>query len=265
MHGFEAREVLEGVFHIRDAMGVYMTLLTGRDKALLVDAGYGLEDVASYIRTLTDLPVELLLTHAHPDHYGAAAEFERIWMHEKDIAALDEMEPVFSGMGVAPLPRERLCAFTDGHTFDLGGAQLLAAELTGHTPGSAVFVYDNEKMIFSGDAVGSGDIVLMAVPKAFDLRAYRQSLTAFLDRCAPWADYAWQAGHWHQADKGAGQERNDPCPQLLADMIALCDEILAGRIEGEAVQELFAPDGKAWRAYLGRAGIVYCDHQATGV
>ena len=134
-----------------------------------------------------------------------AAEFDRIWMHEADIAVLDEMEPVFAGMGVAPLPRERLCAFEDGHEFDLGGTVIRAVHLPGHTPGSAVFVDDAQQVIFSGDAVGSGDIVLMSVPKAYDLSAYRASLAAFLDRSKPWADYAWLAGHWHQADRGEGQ------------------------------------------------------------
>ncbi len=49
MSGFSAREAMKGVYHIRDAMGVFMTLLTGQDSALLIDSGYGLEDVSSYI------------------------------------------------------------------------------------------------------------------------------------------------------------------------------------------------------------------------
>ena len=257
------KQISESVWRYHDICGCTSYLVVGKEKAVMVDCSMMPCAIMPMIRKITQLPVELLLTHAHPDHYGAAREFERIWMHEKDIAALDEIEPVFASMGVKPLPREPLCAFADGHVFDLGGCSLRAAELTGHTPGSTVFVYDAEKMIFSGDAVGSGDIVLMAVPLAYSLSAYRQSLAAFLDRSEPWADYAWLAGHWQQADRGEGQERNDPCRALIEDMIALCDEILAGKIVGESVTESFAPDGLAHRAYLGRAGIVYCDHQVV--
>ena len=255
------KPISPSIWRYHDLCGCTSYLVLGKKRAAMIDCGMMPGPVMPMIRSITQLPVDLLLTHAHPDHYGAAADFESIWMHEKDIAALDEMEPVFTGMGVKPLPREKLHAFGDGHVFDLGGRQLLAAELTGHTPGSTVFVDEAQKAIFSGDAVGSGDIVLMAVPKADCLSAYRQSLAAFLKKSAPWADYAWHAGHWHQAERGEGQERNDPCRALIEDMISLCDAILAGEIAGETVQEAFAPGGRAYRVYLGRAGIVYCDHQ----
>lgn len=51
--GFQHFEFRPGVFHIQDAMGVCMTLLCGKDRALLVDTGYGLEDVGAYVKTLT--------------------------------------------------------------------------------------------------------------------------------------------------------------------------------------------------------------------
>ena len=47
---FEWKEALPGVFHIRDGMGVCMTLLRGEKRALLVDTGYGAEDVAAFAR-----------------------------------------------------------------------------------------------------------------------------------------------------------------------------------------------------------------------
>ena len=48
---------------------------------------------------------------------------------------------------------------------------------------------------------------------------------------------------------------------MVLDMIALCDALLEGRIQGEPREEIFAPGGKARRAYLGRAGMVYSDAQ----
>ena len=37
--GFEINRVLPGITHIRDCMGVCMTLLAGTERALQVDAG----------------------------------------------------------------------------------------------------------------------------------------------------------------------------------------------------------------------------------
>ena len=65
---FHALQVLPDVYHIQDCMGVCMTLLVGKDRALLVDTGYGLENVLEMTASITALPVTVLLTHAHHDH-----------------------------------------------------------------------------------------------------------------------------------------------------------------------------------------------------
>ena len=65
---FEFIRICKGVTHIRDAMGVCMTLIEGETDAMLVDTGYGTEDVAAFVRTLTDKPLTVLLTHHHHDH-----------------------------------------------------------------------------------------------------------------------------------------------------------------------------------------------------
>ena len=84
--GFTVHGTLPGVRHIQDGMGVCMTLLTGDRRALLVDAGYGMEDVAAFVGTLTDLPVTLLLTHHHHDHALGARWFEGALMFPEDRA-----------------------------------------------------------------------------------------------------------------------------------------------------------------------------------
>ena len=72
---FELNHICEGITHIRDAMGVCMTLIEGDKAALLVDTGYGTEDVAAFVRTLTDKPRTVLLTHHHHDHALGARWF----------------------------------------------------------------------------------------------------------------------------------------------------------------------------------------------
>ena len=200
-------------------------LVVGESRAAMIDCGSGHVPVMPMIREITPLPVDLLLTHAHPDHYGAAAEFERVWLHEDDAKALDAMESVFTVMGVPPLPRDTLHTFSDGHVFDLGSVSLTACALPGHTPGSTVFICKALACMFSGDAVGSGDIVLMSVPKAYSLVDYRVSLLAFLEKTAACRDYAWYAGHYHQAQREDGSA-NPPCYALCEDMDVSEEEIV---------------------------------------
>ena len=74
-----------GITHITDAMGVSFTLIEGEDSALVFDAGYGTEDVSSYLRTLTDKPFELILSHGHHDHMLGARWFDRSLMDPADL------------------------------------------------------------------------------------------------------------------------------------------------------------------------------------
>jgi len=251
----------DSIWRYHDETNATSYLVVGKKRAVMIDCGGAGKPVMPLIRAVTDLPVILLLTHAHPDHYGSAAEFDEVWLHEDDAKALPVFEEAFAVMGVKTLERKTLRTFADGHVFDLGGESLIACELKGHTPGSAVFVDEAQRCIFSGDAVGSGDIVLMSVPLAYSLSAYRDSLHAFLEKSAPWADYTWYGGHYHQADRGEGMPPNTLCRALVADMVILCDALLAGQMQGEKTHEIFAPNGEARRAYMGRAGIVYCNEQ----
>ena len=253
-------KLTDNIWRYHDQTGSTSYLVVGETRAAMIDCGAIACPLMDDIRAITPLPVDLLLTHAHPDHYGAAAEFDSVYLHEGDIAALPVFEEAFALMGVAPLSRDTLHPLADGQVFDLGGLRLTACELIGHTPGSTVFICKEARCIFSGDAVGSGDIVLMSVPLASNLRDFRASLLAFLERSAPYADYTWLAGHFHQAQRENG-ESNPPCRALCEDMAALCQALTEGSLEGFAVNEIFAPEGKAFRSYMGRAGIVYAANQ----
>ena len=163
-----------GVTQITDAMGVSFTLLEGEDSALLFDAGYGLEDVAAYVRTLTDRPVELILSHGHHDHVLGARWFDHSLMDPADLeefklrTARPQREQVQrqaaeKGLSVPedffsaeiPLPEpmkylDRIGGFA-GTVFDLGGREVWAVQVPGHTAGSVVLYVPDLRLLLTGD------------------------------------------------------------------------------------------------------------------
>ena len=190
--GFEAHEALPGVFHIRDAMGVCMTLVTGEKRALLVDTGYGLEDVASFVKTLTDKPVTVLLTHHHFDHALGARWFERVLLAAPDMgdyplytgdaqrrrvlaqAQAKGLSPAGDFLGDAmPQPDE----LTAGD-IDLGGLTARVILCPSHTPGSAVVYIPERRLLLTGDTWNP--CTWLFFKEAVPVLTYRENARALL-------------------------------------------------------------------------------------
>ena len=65
---------------------VYLYLLAGTEKALLIDTGFGEIDLPAAVRSLTSLPVEVVNTHGHFDHIGGNGAFDQVRLHRADEA-----------------------------------------------------------------------------------------------------------------------------------------------------------------------------------
>ena len=171
---FSSQEVLPGVHHITDNMGVSFTLLAGESDALLVDAGYGLENPNAFASSLVSHAPRLLLTHGHHDHALGAAWFPPALFCGEDL-------PVFrlrtgeaqrlrvrdqawaKGLSVpesfltAPIPDPVPLLFPERwgpfpcQAFDLGGLEVRALWVPGHTPGSVMLLVPRYRLLLTGD------------------------------------------------------------------------------------------------------------------
>ena len=223
---YEIHWLKPGLWNIESGTIETFFLVEGEKKALLIDTGMGDGPILPMIRTLTKLPVELAITHAHGDHMLHADEFERVYISPNE----------------AELPRDFLQAMMPGKTFrpgcfvpvqegdiiDLGGKQIEVFHAFGHTPGSIVFADHEDQCLFSGDAFGSGMGVLMAIPGIRPLSVYLDSLKHFLEKTSGLRDYLIYGGHWVQesAEQKEGGRYTPLCFEVLEDMIVLCEKLL---------------------------------------
>lgn len=176
----------EGLFRIveTEESGRFVDsyLIVGERAALLVDTQRCENDLGEVVRSLTDKPLQVVITHAHPDHLGPATEdFLRrkipVWVFREEIE-------LYAPLGDAALPvrceKEYGLHFMDeGQVFDLGGTTLEIRSLGGHTPRAAMLLEREKGWLFSGDAMGNRSF-WMQVDGAESLEKFAVQMGGFL-------------------------------------------------------------------------------------
>ncbi|GAB4390698.1 MAG: MBL fold metallo-hydrolase [Thermodesulfovibrionales bacterium] len=149
---------------------VYVYLIYGSGGITLIDSGVagGVETIFDYIRK-TDRRVSdiarIILTHAHPDHMGAARLIkgetgcavevhaaERAWVEDVALQKKERPVPDFDALVAGPLAVDRTRG--DGEAFDLGcGLKLQIYHTPGHSRGSVSILLQGYRALFTGDAI----------------------------------------------------------------------------------------------------------------
>lgn len=148
---------------IFDEGGVRFFLLTGSERALLIDSGMMTKNAKELARDLTSLPIELLNTHADRDHTAGNGEFDFAYM------SLAECSNYYHGGG-----KGKVIPVWDQDVIDLGGRPLRIISIPGHTPGSIAVLDEKNRRIFTGDPVQDGRIFMFGVQR--EMHAYVHSL-----------------------------------------------------------------------------------------
>ena len=191
---FQVWEYFPGVFHIKDALGVCMTLMMGTDSALLFDTGYGLENPHDYIRSLTPLPLRVVLSHAHHDHALGSRFFDSVFLLEKERETFLEYTQEkwrrrvlreAGNAGILVDEEEYLAAQTapvkilrEGD-LQLGGLTARVIACPGHTPGSAVLYVPELELLLTGD--NWNPCTWLFFPEACGAHEYRRNVSRLLD------------------------------------------------------------------------------------
>ena len=82
---YHIEELTTGVFRIEEFGLGTIYLVKGSKKGLLIDTGTGVADLKGVVEEILDTPYDIVLTHGHMDHVGGIGQFNKIYVHEKDI------------------------------------------------------------------------------------------------------------------------------------------------------------------------------------
>ena len=132
-------------------------VVIGSEKAAVIDTMNGWDDVKAVARTLTNMPLVVINTHGHCDHiYGNVYFDEPCLLHPADFPLGEEHShfPEFleacekHGLQMPPF-----APMNHGDVIDLGGLHLRGIHLPGHTPGGLLILLEEDRILFTGDAI----------------------------------------------------------------------------------------------------------------
>jgi glyoxylase-like metal-dependent hydrolase (beta-lactamase superfamily II) len=153
----------------KSSQGNSVFLITGSKEAILFDAGSGenrSESTLQAARSLTNLPITLLLSHFHFDHIGNISDFNSMGIQEieslQDRISADSLiyftkeETLTKNTG--PLKISRL--FTVEKDIDLGNRKIRILPTPGHTKESISIMDHENGYIFTGDLLYNGLLLI---------------------------------------------------------------------------------------------------------
>ena len=241
---YSVKEIAPRTFMIEETRGafqVWMYLIEGDEKAILIDTGLGNLDVGAIAASLTKKPVEVINTHCHGDHIGGNGDFSKIYLSPKDRKGyLDQIAGNAPGRLVRPVPTETV-DIRDGDEFDLGGRTLRIIETPGHSPGSVSILDVENRILFTGDCCCRGEI--LAFSEEDGITGYRDTMKKIL-------------AMGDQFDETRPAHVESPVGKdVLERILQLAEDVVAGKIEEKPYEHSFFK-GKMC-AYRDELGIVY--------
>lgn len=228
-------------------------ILRGPDGVALIDPGPtsclpALEaGLASRGLALADVR-QLLLTHIHLDHAGAAGTIvdrvprAQVLVHESGAPHLIDPAKLIASVtrlfgdrtdtlwgAFAPVPAANLVVLSGGERVDAGGRPLRVAYTPGHAVHHVSYLDERDGVAYVGDTaglrIGGGFIIAPTPPPDIDLEAWRDSL----DRIEAWRPASLLLTHFGEVAQ--------PAAHLAAFRTVLRDQAEAVRRTLEAPGE----------------------------
>lgn len=232
----EIRQIDEHTWHgsgkMMSSEAIY--IVEGEERALVIDAGTNIKDFDKIIKEITSKPITLVATHVHPDHTGPTINlFDEIHINAADMVNVAMMMPDYKGT---------IKYLADGQVFDLGGREIEVVFTPGHTPGSTSFFDKEAGYGFSGDAFGSGYLLLIT------------NFTTLKYTCMRSLEYM-QKNNIRMMYPGHYNGSNEDYPSRLEGMVQVSQDVLEGKVQGKKNEQGML--GLNWQVFCPGACINY--------
>jgi glyoxylase-like metal-dependent hydrolase (beta-lactamase superfamily II) len=217
-------------------IGTDIYLICGENKALMIDLGNNYidgyekdrikprrnakEEFLDIVNKLIGKrPLEVAVTHMHPDHSGMTKAFLDIkvslWIGEGE-----DMERLKTMHGLDPSIYK---IFKQGEkTFDLGGGCIVESFLLrGHSNGGTVFLLKPDMMLFTGDAISPGPRRKRELRSAEAFNSFKIDINNLVnnikDNFAPYDRYRLQVYTGHSGEMMFRATKTDSADTLPED------------------------------------------------
>jgi hydroxyacylglutathione hydrolase len=150
-------------------------------RATVVDPGADIGRILAFLQRHRLTVEQIIVTHAHIDHVGGAAQLKRatgapIYMNQNDLPLLKMMDMQAGWLGV-PVPEISApdVDASDLLALTIAGEPAQVLHTPGHTEGSICLHMPNPRLVLAGDTLFAGSIGRTDLPGG-DLRKILRSL-----------------------------------------------------------------------------------------
>jgi glyoxylase-like metal-dependent hydrolase (beta-lactamase superfamily II)/poly(3-hydroxybutyrate) depolymerase len=244
---YTVRNIGAGVAQVWDYYLGTIYVIERSDKALVVDTGMGTGNLYEFIKRNVlrnkNVDIEVAVTHDHFDHVSGLSGFvgvpqlRKIYVHQEDSDLVKRLMKVDAG---------KVQLVADGDAIPLGGGSVEVIHVPGHTLGSTVYSYESN--LYTGDAVGSGDLWMGFTPMSIE--EYKGPLRHLLERVGD-RKLAILSGH-------TGEFRSPLTVEYLHQLLACATGLVDGSLRGTPYRRTVGGQASLGHAAtVGRATIVH--------
>ena len=188
LNQFTVSKLSKHIYRIVDALEVACYLVVGSERACLLDTCTGVGNIRSCVESITDLPVTVILSHAHMDHCGGAGWYGQAYLCESEKPILkihsdltfrasffsSHLNLELQESDFLPVPENMFLDIPENTVLDLGDVTVELLHFPGHTPGMICPLIPEDRALIIGDACD--DNVLLFDPFSSSVRVYRDNL-----------------------------------------------------------------------------------------
>jgi len=260
-------QIMPGFWVITNRWQNFMYLLVGEHRSLLIDSGYGEGNLREFVEEITEKPIMVINTHGHFDHTGGNGWWPEVRMAQSSYQDCRlPFEPIQEKwFSQKPYKNFEAIFVSDGDILELGNHEVEVISIPAHHDGSIALLDRKFRVLFTGDELESGQVLLFVGCKNSQFKRIVSSHKANMEKL-----------------KARRAEYDFICPAhngcmlypdaYLDDFIALDQQLLneTARImpntagfgypcDAKKADSVFKKYGKQYRAQYGLASIVYLE------